>query len=140
MPEKRQSTGRPDVPSPRVDVGSPDDRPHPDSFMLQTMMDITRAQGATTEALTNLKSSVDKLTDKLDKVDDLRVSVGKIETSLTNLTLELKSTKDRLDTVRNWVIGAAAVVMVAGAIIPLVVRFWPTPSSATLNLPNTRSK
>lgn len=119
--------------SPRVDVDSPDDRPHADSFMLQTMMEMTQSQGAITEALQNLTRSVDKLTEKIEKIDDLRVSVGKVETQVSTLTSDLKSTKDKLDTVRNLVIGASAVITVAVTIIPLVIRFWPsTPISQSL--------
>lgn len=133
MVARRPATGQPAVPSPQVAVGSPDDRPHPDSFMLQTMMEMTRSQGAITEAIKALQLSVDKLSAKIDKTDELKVSMAKVEANVGTLTGEMKSTKDRLDAVRTWVIGATAVIGVAATIVPLAVRFWPSsnPASAT---------
>lgn len=98
--------------------------------MLQTMLEMTRSQGAITEAIKSLQITVERLLVKMDKVDDLRVAVGKLETSVTAFATEMDSTKTKLDAVRKWVIGAAAVIMVAGALIPLVIRFWPSATSS----------
>lgn len=89
------------------------------------MMDMTRSQGAITEAIKALQVSVDKLAAKIDKIDDVKVSMARVEVNVTTLTTEMKSTKDRLETVRTWVIGAVAVVTFIAAIVPIAIRFWP---------------
>lgn len=124
----KQQTTRPAVASPPYNVESPD-RPHPDSFMLQTMMEMTRSQGTLTEAVRGLQAAIDRLSIKMEKIDDLRVAVGKVESATQTLTSEMDSTKTKLDSVRTWVLRATGVIMFVAVCIPLAVHYLPSFSS-----------
>lgn len=122
-------SGRVDVPSPSRDVPSPErsDRDHPDSWTLQAILGIKETQGATTEAIKNLTTAVDRLGVQLGKIDDLRIDVAKIDTKVSITHTDLESVKKKLETVRTWVIGAAAIVAFIAFAAPIVVRFWGPP-------------
>ena len=101
---------------------------------------MTRSQGTLTEAVRGLQGAVDRLTIKMDKFDDLRVAVGKLESSTQTLTSEMESTKTKLDSVRKWVIGAAAVIMFIGAITPIIIHFVPSASQVSVPTAPSGSK
>ena len=63
---------------------------------------------------------------KLDKIDDLRVDLARIDTRLTTACDELQRTKTKLDRVHNWVIGVGAVVAFLVFVVQIALRVWPT--------------
>lgn len=107
----------PDIPAPR--------RAHDYDFLMPMILEIQKTTGALAQEIKGLSSTIEKQGQKLDKIDDVRVDLGKLQTEIGHLSKELGSTKDKLDKVRTWVIGAAAIVgaIVAGATI--VVRVFP---------------
>jgi hypothetical protein len=131
MARERQGHGSvgQETPSPDYAYETPDPpMPRDSGFTLRMIMDLQRSHGTLTEAIRGLTEAVTRQHQQLGKIDDLRVSVGKLETSVATLTSELGGTKEKLDKVRTWVIGAAAVVGAVGSLAALVVlalRFWP---------------
>jgi len=98
------------------------------SFTLQAVMELKASQGATNQALANLADNVKQLSTKLDKIDDLRVDIGKIETNITHLSTEITSLKSKLDKVRNWIVGAGAIIAFIAFEVGVAVKFIPVPS------------
>lgn len=121
-----------DVPSPALDVQSPEgrDRDHPDSWTLQAVMGIKETQGATTEAIKNLGASVSRMENHLLKFDDLRVEVGKLDTRLASLQSDFDKADRKLESLRIWVIGAAAIVGFIAFATPIVLRLFPQETHA----------
>lgn len=111
---------------------SPAPAPRGDDFTYAMLSDLKAGQSQIVEALKNLKEKVDSQSTKLEKVEDLRVALGKLETSVSHLNGELGSARERLDKVRGWMFWAAGAIAVIGILAPLVIaRVWPVPSSAT---------
>ena len=129
---RRPQTGRTPTPPPAVEVESPEAaRSHPDSFLYKLMLDVHREQGATGQALSHLTSMVERQGQQMGRVDDLRVEVAKLGETIAQLGRDMATTKEKLDKVRIWIAGAAAVVAFFVVAVPLVVRTWPAPAAST---------
>lgn len=130
MAGSRQTGPRQPVPAPDIDVPSPAPAPKGDDFTYAMLSDLKAGQSQIVEALKNLKEKVDLQSNKLEKIEDLRVAMGKLETSVSHLNGELGSARERLDKVRGWMFWAAGAIAVIGILAPLVIaRIWPVPSS-----------
>lgn len=95
------------------------------------MLDVQRDQGAVEQALTHLTSAIDKQGQQMGKIDDLRVEIGRMSMALEHLGTEMGSTKSKLDKVRLWIAGAAAIVALLVILVPLAVRYLPPPPPGT---------
>ncbi len=127
MPSRRTGTGLPPTTPPERQVESPSF----DSFMYQMMMDVKKSQGAIEQSLTSLTSAVDKQGQQMGKIDDIRVEVGRMSTMLEQLGTDMTSTKGKLDKVRLWIAGAAAIVaLIVIIVVPLAIRYLPSSSVA----------
>lgn len=136
MAGPRQTGPRQPVPAPEYDVPSPAPYPAPaskaDDLTYAMMSDLKAGQSRIVEALENLKERINDQSTKLEKIEDLRVAVGKLETSVSHLNGELGSARDKLDKVRGWMFWTAGAVAVMGILAPLVIaRIWPVPSAPT---------
>ncbi len=93
-------------------------------------MALQKSHGSLETAIHGLTSAIEKQGSKLDKIDDkvndMRVGFGKLETEVSNLSQDHKGTKDKLDKVRVTVIGAAAVVAFIVIAAGIFVKFLPT--------------
>lgn len=125
-----------EIAAPDADFITDDPRtPSGPNFALQMIMDLTRAQTTVTQNLAALSKSVEKQGDKLGRIDDLRVDIKELSTKLGSLAEDLKETKSRLDKVRTFVIGAAAVVATLVIISQIAIRFAPWPATHSLPQP-----
>lgn len=125
----RHTDERRPVPSPEYAESNPPQRVRSDEFIYPMLSDLKSGQAVVVEALNNLKDKIEAQSTRLDKIDDLRVAIGKLETSVSHLNGELGSAKDRLDRVRSWMFWAAGAVAVIGILAPLVLaRVWPVPT------------
>ena len=78
-----------------------------------------------TQAVQNLKASIDRQDQKLDRIDDLRVDMVRSETRLSAACDELQRVKTKLDRVHNWIIGVGAVIGFLVFASQVVLRVWP---------------
>ncbi|TXN71712.1 DUF1515 domain-containing protein [Methylobacterium sp. WL18] len=130
MAGSRQTGPRQPVPAPEFDVPSPSPAPKSDDFAYAMSSDLKAGQSQIKEALKNLKEKIDSQSSKFEKVEDLRVAVGKLEISVSHLNGELGSAREKLDKVRGWMFWTAGAIAVIGILTPLVIaRAWPVPSS-----------
>jgi hypothetical protein len=95
------------------------------NFGLQMMMDLTRAQAVLSSNVTALTAQIEKQGEKHDKISELRLEIRECATRIQILSDDHKETKSKLDKVRIWVAGAAAVVIVAVIAIQVYVRLTP---------------
>ena len=80
------------------------------SFTLQAIMDLKGSQSGITEAIKNLTEAIIRQDKQLDKIENLRVDVARIDTRTSTIETELGSVKNKLDLVYKWVIGAGAII------------------------------
>ena len=127
MAARRPPSGRTPTPPPDVEVESPDvGRSYSDSFLYKILLDVQKSQGAAEQAISHLTSSVERQGQKMAKVEDLRIDVAKMNETLGQLSKDVAAAKDKLDTVRLWIAGAAAIVALVAVIgVPTILRFWP---------------
>ena len=86
MVTRRPTRGEdPDVEAPEDPRVVPDSVQYNPSFILQTIMELQKTQGGLTEAIRLMTQAVERQTQQLGKIDDLRVGVGKLETKVEAL-------------------------------------------------------
>ena len=77
------------------------------------------------EAIKTLGASIARQEQKLEKLEDVRINLAKLETEIVNLQSEFGPLRDKFDKVRTTVIAAGAIVSAAAIVIPLILRFLP---------------
>jgi hypothetical protein len=70
---------------PSFDIDDPDDGARGHGFMLQTLMEMERSHGALAQSNADLAKTIDLKTQRLDKIDDLRVDLKGVSTTLDSV-------------------------------------------------------
>jgi len=134
MVARRSSAGQVPVPPPDIVVESPDSaHSHPDTFVYRILLDVQKSQGATEQAMSHLVSAIERQGQQIAKVEDLRVDVARMAEVLAQLGRDVGSAKEKLDKVRLWIAGAAAIVMLVVVAVPVALRFWPPQQSSIVS-------
>lgn len=123
----RRST-QPPAAAPSPDLDDETDDPQgsqASNFTLRLILDLTRGQGATTQAIRDLSADLQRQGQKLDRIDDMRVDLAALRTKLDTACDDLRQTRQKLDRVHTWVVGAAAIVAFLVVAAQIALRVWP---------------
>lgn len=110
-------------------------RSHASDFTLRLILDLTRSQGATTQAIRDLSEAVQRQGQKLDRIDELRIDLASHRTKLETACDDLRQVKQKLDRVHTWVVGAAAIVAFLVVAAQIALRVWPAHDAAPIAAP-----
>lgn len=111
---------------PVYETDDPDNHPHGSSFILQTIMELQKSHGALTQSVADLAKMIDQKMQKLDKIEDIRVEIKGLSTTLQTTCNQLSEVKAKTDKVHTWVVGAAAVISAVVVAATVGSRFIPT--------------
>jgi hypothetical protein len=132
-PIRSSGSGARISPEPSFDVDDPSDVGRGPSFVLQTIMEIQKANGILQQSIISLNSDLDRKLSKLDKIDDIRIDIVKIQTEFENSKSVISDIKQKTDKIHNWVIGAAAIAAFLVVAVGVGVRLLPLGSAPAGN-------
>lgn len=97
------------------------------SFLLQTVMELQKSQGALAQTIKDLQNSVDSRMQKLDKLEDVRIELKGLSVSQDEMKSQFKETKEQVSRIHTWLIRATAIlsfiVFFSGIIFRYILPF-----------------
>jgi hypothetical protein len=124
MDTERSSRAETDSPDLAYETTDPAER-HTMEWVFRMLSAQTRGQGEILGTLKNINDTLSRHEKHLEKISDIQIAIAKIETNYDHVSRNLEDTTTRLDKVRTYVIGAAAIVAAIIIAAQIVLRFLP---------------